>query len=84
MISYSTGPLLGNARAGWLASAVSPRFSIVSGGWLCVAGVLLCIPLLPGFWRYRAEGPAAPAEPPQEPAAEAPEDLAQPPAADSA
>jgi len=56
MISYSTGPLLGNARAGWLAGAVSLRFSIVSGGWLCVAGVLLCIPLLPGFWRYRAAG----------------------------
>jgi hypothetical protein len=54
MISYMTGPLLGNARAGWLAGAVSLRFSIVSGGWLCVAGVLLCIPVLPGFWRYRA------------------------------
>jgi hypothetical protein len=54
MISYMTGPLLGNARAGWLAGAVSLRFSILSGGWLCVAGVLLCIPLLPGFWRYRA------------------------------
>lgn len=55
MISYTTGPLLGNARAGWLAGAVSLHFSIVSGGWLCVAGVLLCIPLLPGFWRYRAD-----------------------------
>jgi hypothetical protein len=54
MISYMTGPLLGNARAGWVAGLVSPRFSIVSGGWMCVAGVLLCIPLLPGFWRYRA------------------------------
>jgi MFS family permease len=61
MISYSTGPLLGNARAGWLAGAVSERFSIVSGGWMCVAGVLLCIPLLPAFWKYRA----APAAPPQ-------------------
>ena len=59
MISYSTGPLLGNARAGWLAGAVSLRFSIVSGGWLCIAGVLLCIPLLPGFWRYRSDGGAS-------------------------
>ncbi len=58
MISYSTGPLLGNARAGWLAGAVSLRFSIVSGGWLCIAGVLLCVPLLPGFWRYRSDGGA--------------------------
>jgi MFS family permease len=55
MISYTVGPLLGNARAGWLAGVSSVRFSILSGGWLCVAGVLLCIPLLPGFWRYRAD-----------------------------
>ena len=53
MISYMTGPLLGNARAGWMASLQSVRFSIVAGGWICVAGVLLCIPLLPSFWRYR-------------------------------
>jgi MFS family permease len=53
MISYMTGPLLGNARAGWMASLRSTRFSIVTGGWICVAGVLLCIPLLPAFWRYR-------------------------------
>jgi len=59
MISYMTGPLLGNARAGWVAGLVSPRFSIVSGGWLCIAGVLLCIPLLPGFWRYRSREPAS-------------------------
>jgi MFS family permease len=59
MISYMTGPLLGNARAGWLAGAVSLRFSIVSGGVLCVLGVLACIPLLPGFWRYRAPSRAA-------------------------
>jgi MFS family permease len=53
MISYMSGPLLGNARAGWMASEVSNRFSIVCGGIICVAGVLLCVPLLPAFWRYR-------------------------------
>ncbi|MDB4979684.1 MAG: transporter [Myxococcales bacterium] len=53
MISYMTGPLLGNARAGWMASLRSVGFSIVTGGVVCVAGVLLCIPLLPSFWRYR-------------------------------
>jgi len=56
MISYMTGPLLGNARAGWLASARSVSFSIVSGGVICVVGVLACIPLLPSFWRYRPDG----------------------------
>jgi MFS family permease len=62
MISYMTGPLLGNARAGWMASLRSVRFSIVTGGWICLRGVLLCIPLLPAFWRYRPsdEAPAQP------------------------
>jgi MFS family permease len=55
MISYMTGPLLGNMRAGYLASAWGLEASIVSGGFLCVAGVLVCIPLLPGFWKYRAQ-----------------------------
>jgi hypothetical protein len=27
-------------------------FSIVSGGVMCVAGVAVCIVLLPTFWRY--------------------------------
>ncbi|MFT3776297.1 MAG: MFS transporter [Minicystis sp.] len=55
MLSYMTGPLLGNARAGWMATAVSNRFSIVVGGAICFVAVLLCIPLLPAFWRYRRE-----------------------------
>lgn len=58
MISYLTGPLLGNARAGWMATAVSIRFSIVAGGLVCTAAVLLGIPLLPAFWRYRRAAPA--------------------------
>jgi len=55
MISYMTGPLLGNARAGYLATRFDARTSIVSGGILCLVGVLSCIPLLPAFWRYRSE-----------------------------
>ncbi|HYQ16922.1 MAG TPA: MFS transporter [Polyangiaceae bacterium] len=54
MISYMTGPLLGNARAGYLATRYDARTSIVSGGILCVVGVLLCIPLLPAFFQYRS------------------------------
>jgi MFS family permease len=59
MISYMTGPLLGNARAGFVASAASERISIVSGGVLCVIGVAACVPLLPMFWRYVAAPAAA-------------------------
>jgi len=55
MISYMTGPLLGNARAGFLASRFGETLAIVSGGLLCAVGVLLCVPLLPAFWRYRAD-----------------------------
>jgi MFS family permease len=53
MISYMAGPLLGNARAGWVAALVSTRVSIVSGGALCVAGVTICAFALPAFWSYR-------------------------------
>jgi hypothetical protein len=42
MISYLSGPLLGNARAGWVASISSNELSVVSGGITCVVGVLLC------------------------------------------
>lgn len=55
MISYLSGPLLGNARAGWVASVSSNSISVVSGGLTCVVGVLLCIPLLPAFWKYRPD-----------------------------
>jgi MFS family permease len=55
MISYLSGPLIGNVRAGWVASLASNQFSIISGGIVCIAGILLCIPLLPAFWRYRRQ-----------------------------
>jgi MFS family permease len=55
MISYISGPLLGNARAGLVASISSNMTSIVSGGLTCFVAVLLCIPLLPAFWNYRAD-----------------------------
>jgi MFS family permease len=55
MISYLSGPLLGNARAGWVASISSLTTSVVSGGLTCFVGVLLCIPLLPAFWQYRSD-----------------------------
>jgi MFS family permease len=53
MISYMTGPLIGNARAGFVATATNDSISILSGGVLCVLGVLACIPLLPGFFHFR-------------------------------
>jgi MFS family permease len=55
MISYISGPLLGNSRAGLVAAMSSNTISIVSGGLTCFVAVLLCIPLLPAFWNYRAD-----------------------------
>ena len=52
LISYTSGPTLGNFEAGAVAAAWGLRFSIVSGGVLCVAGAAACALLLPGFWRY--------------------------------
>jgi MFS family permease len=52
-LSYMSGPLLGNARAGLMAQRYGPANAIAWGGLLCVAGISACVPLLPGFWRYR-------------------------------
>jgi MFS family permease len=62
-VSYLTGPLLGNARAGVMAEQFGLVRAISCGGLLCVAGVVACIPILPAFWRYerqRATPAAAP------------------------
>jgi MFS family permease len=54
MLSYSTGPLLGNVEAGLLAGAFGVTASVVSGGLLCIAGVALVGLALPGLRRYDA------------------------------
>src|SRR5215210_5732463 len=58
MISYTSGPTLGNFEAGALASLTSVRTSVVSGGVMCVAGTAVLVALLPAFWRYDARRPA--------------------------
>jgi MFS family permease len=52
MLSYSIGPLGGQARSGLVADATSVRASIVSGGVLCVLGVAGTAVWLRDFWRY--------------------------------
>ena len=54
MVSYMSGPLLGHAEAGMVAALFSVRTSVISGGVLCVIGVLVCGALLPRFVRYDA------------------------------
>ncbi len=61
MISYMSGPLLGNARAGYIASKSSVAFSLWSGGYACVIAVILTAFLLPSFWRYKSSDSPNPA-----------------------
>jgi MFS family permease len=51
-ISYMSGPLLGNAEAGLVASLTTVTASVVSGGVLCVVGSTVLAVLLPTFWRF--------------------------------
>lgn len=52
MISYTSGPKLGDAEAGIVATVFSLRTSVVSGGILCVVGTAIISALIPQFIRY--------------------------------
>jgi MFS family permease len=54
LISYSTGPTLGNVEAGGLAALTGPRFSVGFGGVMCVVGTLVLAAALPAFRAYDA------------------------------
>jgi MFS family permease len=54
MVSYMSGPLLGHVEAGLVAGAFGVAASVVSGGVLCIVGVLACGASLPRFVRYDA------------------------------
>jgi hypothetical protein len=63
MISWSTGPLLGNAEAGIAARLVGLQASVVAGGALCVVGSLALAAALPRFWAYVSGAPPDPVPP---------------------
>jgi len=52
MISYTSGPKLGDTEAGIVASLFSVKASVVSGGILCVVGTGILSLLLPQFITY--------------------------------
>jgi MFS family permease len=54
LLSYGLGPSAGQIRAGGVASVTSPRFSLWSGGLICVAAVAVTCAALPGFMAYSA------------------------------
>jgi MFS family permease len=49
------GPRLGDLEAGAVASAVSLRFSVVSGGVACVVGAIAVARFMPQLWSYRID-----------------------------
>lgn len=55
MISYLSGPKLGDVESGLVASVFGIAASVISGGVLCVIGVGVSCWLLPKFWRYKSD-----------------------------
>lgn len=55
MVSYMSGPMLGHLEAGMVAGMFGVRASVVSGGVLCVIGVIACGLALPRFISYDAD-----------------------------
>jgi MFS family permease len=49
------GPRLGDIESGAVAGAAGPRFSVVSGGVLCVFGVAAVVAAFPALLRYDAD-----------------------------
>jgi MFS family permease len=54
-MQVASAPTLGNVEAGVVASLTSLRFSIVSGGFLCVIGTIVVCALFPALLRYDAK-----------------------------
>jgi MFS family permease len=52
MMSYLTGPMLGNAKMGIVAENFGVKFAIITGGVACVCGVLILALFLPKFIKY--------------------------------
>jgi MFS family permease len=54
MIFFMGGPQLGELEAGLVARAFGPVASVVSGGFLCIAGCTAIAWVTPELWRHRA------------------------------
>ena len=58
-MQVASAPSLGNVEAGVVASLTSIRFSVASGGLLCIAGTLASAAAFPALLRYEAKTRAA-------------------------
>jgi MFS family permease len=55
MVSYTSGPALGNTESGLVAGLFGVSASVISGGVLCVLGCAACFVWMPRFREYRTE-----------------------------
>jgi hypothetical protein len=76
MVSYSSGPAMGNLESGVVGSLAGVRASVVSGGILCVVGTVVLSALLPKFWNYRTQPTSTTARQRSAPAGARPETMA--------
>jgi MFS family permease len=57
LLVVAGGPRLGDFEAGFVAQAVNPTFSVVTGGLACVLGAAVVTAAYPALRRYRMPGP---------------------------
>jgi MFS family permease len=60
MLVVASGPRLGDVEAGTVAALTSVRFSVVSGGIACLAGVALVVLAFPALAKYDAHAQREP------------------------
>jgi len=53
MLVVTSGPRLGDAEAAGVAAVAGPQFSVVSGGVMCLLGMLAVLPFFPQLVSYR-------------------------------
>jgi MFS family permease len=54
MLSYLSGPKLGDTRAGLVAASLGISTALISGGVLCILGVSICCYAFPKFWHCQS------------------------------
>ncbi len=55
MLSYSSGPLLGNALSGFLADSIGLHNGLLCGGLISCFFIILSSSRLPKFWNYQSD-----------------------------
>jgi len=63
ILVVTSGPRLGDAEAAAVAAVVGPQLSVVSGGILCLVGLVAVVRRFPELGRYVSPVAAAPPEP---------------------